>query len=68
MHWKDFIKQEIGGGRFATASEVVRAALRESEDRGKRLEVLRSHLSEGAGQEVESFHFGVRCLQTAWRG
>ena len=50
VHWEDFIKQEIGSGRFSTASEVVRAALRELEDRGKRLEALRSHLAEGAGQ------------------
>ena len=49
-HWEEFIKQEIGCGRFSTASEVVRAALRELEDRGKRLEALRAHLEEGAGQ------------------
>jgi antitoxin ParD1/3/4 len=49
-HWEEFIKQEIGCGRFSTASEVVRAALRELEDRGKRLEALRAHLAEGAGQ------------------
>jgi len=29
---------------------VVRDALRELEDRGKRLEALRAHLAEGAGQ------------------
>ena len=49
-HWEDFIKQEIKTGRYSTASEVVRAALRELEDRGKRLEALRAHLAEGAGQ------------------
>ncbi len=49
-HWEDFIRQEIRSGRYSTASEVVRAALRELEDRGKRLEALRRHLSEGAGQ------------------
>ena len=49
-HWEEFIKQEIGCGRFSTASEVVRAALRELEDRGKRLDALRAHLAEGAGQ------------------
>lgn len=49
-HWEDFIRQEIRSGRYSTASEVVRAALRELEDRGKRLEALRSHLAEGAGQ------------------
>ena len=49
-HWEDFIRQEIGSGRYSTASEVVRAALRELEDRGKRPEALRNHLAEGAEQ------------------
>ena len=49
-HWEEFIKQEIKSGRYATASEVVRDALRELEDRGRRLEALRAHLAEGAGQ------------------
>lgn len=59
-HWEAFIKAEIKSGRYASASEVVRAALRELEDRGKRLEALRAHLAEGAEQAarrdfVESF-------------
>jgi antitoxin ParD1/3/4 len=49
-HWEEFIKQEIKSGRYSTASEVVRAALRELEDRGRRLEALRAHLAEGAAQ------------------
>jgi len=49
-HWEEFIKGEIKSGRYSSASEVVRAALRELEDRGRRLEALRSHLAEGAGQ------------------
>jgi antitoxin ParD1/3/4 len=49
-HWEEFIRQEIASGRYSTASEVVRDALRELEDRGKRLEALRAHLAEGAGQ------------------
>ena len=49
-HWEDFIRSEIESGRYTTASEVVRAALRELEDRGTRLDALRKHLAEGAGQ------------------
>jgi len=49
-HWEEFIKREIKSGRYSTASEVVRDALRELEDRGKRLEALRAHLAEGVGQ------------------
>jgi antitoxin ParD1/3/4 len=49
-HWEQFIQSEVASGRFASASEVVRAALRELEDKGKRLEALRAHLAEGAVQ------------------
>lgn len=49
-HWEAFIKREIDSGRYTTASELVRDALRELEDRGRRLEALREHLAEGAGQ------------------
>jgi len=49
-HWEGFIKGEISSGRYGSTSEVVRAALRELEDRGKKLEVLRAHLAEGADQ------------------
>ena len=61
-HWEEFIRAEISSGRYSSASEVVRDALRELEDRGKRLEALRTHLAEGAEQAarnafVEDFDF-----------
>ena len=49
-HWEKFVKREGASGRYASASEVIRAALRELEERGKRLEALRAHLDEGAKQ------------------
>lgn len=49
-HWDAFIQREVASGRFASASEVIRAALRELEDKSKRLEALRAHLAEGAEQ------------------
>ena len=49
-HWDSFIQTEIASGRFTSASEVVRAALRELEDKAKRLDALRGHLAEGADQ------------------
>lgn len=49
-HWESFVKQEIASGRYASTSEVVRAALRELEARGNRLRTLRDHLAEGAAQ------------------
>lgn len=49
-HWEKFVKREVASGRYASASEVIRAALRELEERGKRLDALRAHLDEGAKQ------------------
>ena len=49
-HWEVFIKNEIASGRYGSASEVVRDALRGMEERKSKLEALRTHLSEGATQ------------------
>lgn len=49
-HWEVFIKNEISSGRYGSASEVVRDALRSMEERKSKLEALRAHLSEGAAQ------------------
>ena len=49
-HWEKFVKREIASGRYGSASEVIRAALRELEERGKRLRALQHHLAEGAHQ------------------
>lgn len=48
--WEKFVKRELASGRYASTSEVIRAALRELEERGKRLEALRAHLDAGAQQ------------------
>ncbi len=49
-HWEGFIQEQIKSGRFASASEVVRAALRELETKSEALEALRDHLRPGADQ------------------
>jgi antitoxin ParD1/3/4 len=49
-HWEVFIKNEISSGRYGTASEVVRDALRNLEERKAKLNALRTHLGEGAAQ------------------
>lgn len=48
-HWEYFIKQEITSGRYASASEVVRAALRVLEENkaNSKLNKLRAALIEG---------------------
>lgn len=49
-HWEVFIKNEIASGRYGSASEVVRDALRTLEERNTKLASLRRHLEEGAEQ------------------
>jgi len=49
-HWELFIKNEISSGRYGSASEVVRDALRAMEERKSKLEALRTHLAQGAAQ------------------
>lgn len=49
-HWEVFIRNEVASGRYGSASEVVRDALRSMEERKGKLEALRTHLSQGAEQ------------------
>jgi antitoxin ParD1/3/4 len=49
-HWEAFIKNEIASGRYGSASEVVRDALRTLEERKSKLDALRAHLAQGAIQ------------------
>jgi antitoxin ParD1/3/4 len=49
-HWEVYIKNQIASGRYGSASEVVRDALRAMEERKSKLDALRSHLAQGAEQ------------------
>lgn len=51
-HWEVFIKNEIASGRYGSASEVVRDALRTLEERRAKLDALRRHLGEGEQQAL----------------
>ena len=46
-HFDGFIAQQINEGRFASASEVIRAGLRLLEDNENKIAVLRNLLEEG---------------------
>ena len=52
-HWETYIRKEIATGRYGSASEVVRDALRTLEERKAKLEALRIHLAQGALQARE---------------
>ena len=46
-HFTAFIDSEVAKGRYASASEVIRASLRLLEERETQLEALRTALMEG---------------------
>ena len=46
-HFEGFIREQVGGGRFGTASEVIRAGLRMLEEEETKVAALRSALEEG---------------------
>ncbi len=49
-HWEKFIKLEINSGRYGSASEVVRDALRNLEEKKSKLTALQAHLAVGSIQ------------------
>ena len=51
-YWEVFIKNEVASGRYGSASEVVRDALRHMEEHDSRLAALRVHLAEGEAQAM----------------
>jgi antitoxin ParD1/3/4 len=53
-HFADFIDAQVAAGRFSSASDVMRAALRLLEDEQARLEVLRAALIEGEASGTSS--------------
>ncbi|MGQ4599713.1 type II toxin-antitoxin system ParD family antitoxin [Nocardia sp. R6R-6] len=53
-HYLEFIETEVGSGRYGSASDVVRAALRLLEDRETKLRAVREALieAENAGPSL----------------
>ena len=56
-HFDGFIAQQIAEGRYASASEVVRAALRLFEDTEKKTAVLRQLLEEGENSGTAEYSY-----------
>ena len=68
-HWETFIKQQISTGRYGSASEVVRDALRDLELKEQKLAALRAELAIGyrqakAGEFAEDFSFQTLMEET----
>jgi antitoxin ParD1/3/4 len=58
-HLENFIKTQIGTGRYGSVSEVVRTALRLLEEHEQKVEALRQALVEGeASGDAGALDFG----------
>ena len=56
-HFDSFITGQVESGRFGSASEVIRAALRLLENTETRLETLRKMLDEGENSGVADYDY-----------
>jgi antitoxin ParD1/3/4 len=56
-HFDGFITQQIGDGRYASASEVVRAGLRLLEDNEQKIATLRQLLEEGENSGTAEYSY-----------
>lgn len=56
-HFDLFIAQQIGSGRYGSASEVVQAGLRKLEDDSARLHALRQALIEGEQSGLADYSY-----------
>ena len=56
-HFDGFIAHQISEGRYASASEVVRAALRMFEDNERKIATLRHLLEEGENSGTAEYSY-----------
>lgn len=56
-HFDGFIASQINNGRFASASEVVRAGLRMLEDNEQKIATLRLLLEEGEASGTAEYSY-----------
>ncbi|MEZ5494503.1 MAG: type II toxin-antitoxin system ParD family antitoxin [Pseudomonadales bacterium] len=57
-HFDGFIAHQLESGRYGSASEVVRAALRLLENSESKLDVLRRMLNEGEQSGLTDYNYG----------
>lgn len=56
-HFDGFIAHQVGEGRYASASEVVRAALRMFEDNERKIATLKHLLEEGENSGTAEYSY-----------
>lgn len=56
-HFEGFIADQVESGRFSSASEVVRAALRQFENSEAKLQRLRKALEEGEQSGIADYSY-----------
>lgn len=56
-HFDGFIANQVNTGRYASASEVIRAGLRKLEDEERKLETLRALIEEGRASGTAEYNY-----------
>jgi antitoxin ParD1/3/4 len=56
-HFDDFIAKQVADGRYGSASEVMRAALRKLEDDERKVEVLRGLILAGKASGTVEYDY-----------
>ena len=56
-HFDDFIAKQVADGRYGSASEVMRAALRRLEDDERKVEALRSLILAGKASDTVEYDY-----------
>ena len=56
-HFDGFIAGQVESGRFGSASEVIRAALRQFENTEAKLQTLRKALDEGEQSGIADYNY-----------
>jgi len=58
-HFEVFIQEQLKSGRYGSASEVIRAALRVFEESEKKREHLRLLLEEGERSGIANYNYNL---------
>ena len=56
-HFDQFIARQVAGGRYGSASEVIRAGLRKLEEDSQKLETLHALIQEGIASGTAEYSY-----------